>query len=42
VVDEELRHLLRMDYFPDAADVELRHLMKTDYFLDAAQLVHRN
>jgi hypothetical protein len=42
VVDEELRHLLRMDYYQDAADVELPHLMRMDYFLDEAQLVLRN
>jgi hypothetical protein len=42
VVDEELRHLLRMDYYQDAADVELRHLMRMDYCLDAVQLVHRS
>ena len=28
----ELRHQLRMDYFPDAVDVELRHLKRMDYF----------
>ncbi len=42
VVDEERRHLLRMDYYQDAADVELPHLMRMDYFLDEAQLVLRN
>ncbi len=36
-VDEELRHLLKMDYFLDVVGVELRHLLnplKMDYFLD--------
>jgi hypothetical protein len=31
VVDVELRHLLKMDYYQDAVDVELRHLLKMDY-----------
>ena len=31
----ELRHQLRMDYFPDAVDVELRHLKRMDCFLAA-------
>jgi hypothetical protein len=30
VVDVELRHLLKMDYYQDAADVELRHPLKMD------------
>jgi hypothetical protein len=40
VVDAELRHLLRMDYFLDEEDVELPLLRRKDYFLDEAQLVH--
>ena len=28
----ELRHQLRMDYFPDVVGVELRHLKRMDYF----------
>ena len=35
-VGEELRHLLKMDYYQDAVDVELPPLMKMDYFLDVA------
>jgi hypothetical protein len=35
VVDAELRHLLKMDYYQVAADVELRHLLKMDCFLGA-------
>ena len=35
VVDAELRHQLRMDYFPDAVGVELHHLLRMDYFLGA-------
>ena len=35
LVDAELRHLLRMDYFLDEVGVELRHLLRMDYFLDA-------
>ena len=42
VVDEELHHQLRMDYFPDVVDVEQQvmfHLqLKMDYFQDAEQL----
>jgi hypothetical protein len=37
-VGEELRHLLKMDYYLDEVGVELRyllnHLLKTDYCLD--------
>jgi hypothetical protein len=40
VVDAELRHQLRMDYFLDEVDAELPHLQRMDYFLDEAQLVH--
>jgi hypothetical protein len=40
VVDAELRHLLRMDYFLDEEDVELPLLQRKDYFLDEVQLVH--
>ena len=39
LVDAELRHLLRMDYFLDEVGVELRHLLRMDYFLDEAQPV---
>jgi hypothetical protein len=39
VVDAELRHLLRMDYFQDVVDVELRHLLRMDYFQDVEHLV---
>jgi hypothetical protein len=35
VVDVELHHQLRMDYFLHVVDVELRHQLKMDYFLDA-------
>jgi hypothetical protein len=35
VVDVELRHLLKMDYYQDAADVELRHPLKMDCCLGA-------
>jgi hypothetical protein len=38
LVDAELRHLLRMDYFQDVVDVELRHQLRMDYFLDVVQL----
>ena len=34
VVDVELRHQLRMDYFLDVVDEELRHQLRMDYFLD--------
>jgi hypothetical protein len=37
VVDVELRHLLRMDYFLDAVDVEQPHLQRMDYFRDAVR-----
>jgi hypothetical protein len=37
-VDAELRHQLRMDYFPGAVGVELRHQLRMDCFL-AAELV---
>ena len=40
VVDAELRHRLKMDYYQDAVDVEVRHLMKMDCFQDAVQQVH--
>ena len=33
-VDVELRHQLRMDYFPGAVGVELRHQLRMDCFLD--------
>jgi hypothetical protein len=37
VVDVELRHLLRMDYFLDAVDVELPHLQRMDCFRDVVR-----
>jgi len=44
VVDAELRHQLRMDYFLDVVDVELHLLssrpMRMDYFLDVASPVY--
>jgi hypothetical protein len=39
VVDVELHHQLRMDYFLDVADVELLPLPRMDCYLDVA-LVH--
>jgi hypothetical protein len=30
VVDAELHHLLKMDYYQGAVDVELRYLLKMD------------
>jgi hypothetical protein len=39
VVDEELRHLLKMDYCQDEVDAEERHLLKMDYCQDEEQLV---
>jgi hypothetical protein len=44
VVDVELHHLLRKDYFQvvvelDVVDVELRHLLRKDYCQDAVQQV---
>jgi hypothetical protein len=35
VVDVELHHLLRRDYFLDVVGVELRHQLRMDYFLGA-------
>jgi hypothetical protein len=40
VVDAELRHQLKMDYYQDAVDAEVHHLMKMDCCQDAAQQVH--
>jgi hypothetical protein len=44
VVDVELRHQLRMDYFPDVVDVELRVMfhqqLRMDYFQDVEQLAY--
>jgi hypothetical protein len=40
VVDEELRHLLRMDYFLDAVDEELHYLQRKDCYQDVVQLAH--
>ena len=39
VVDAELRHQLRKDYFLDVVDVELRHQLRMDCYQDVAQLV---
>jgi hypothetical protein len=39
VVDAELRHLLKMDYYQDEVDAEERHLLKMDYCQDEEQLV---
>ncbi len=36
VVDVELHHQLRMDYFQDVVGVELRHQLRMDYFQDVA------
>jgi hypothetical protein len=41
VVDAELRHQLRTDYFLDEVDVELPRLPRMDCFLDEVQLVHQ-
>jgi len=38
VVGEELRHLLRKDYFQDAVGVEPHCLLRKDYFQDEAPL----
>jgi hypothetical protein len=38
VVDVELRHLLRMDYYQDVVDVELPHLPRMDCYQDAVHL----
>ena len=38
LVDAELRHLLRMDYFLDEVGVELRHLLRMDCCQDVVQL----
>ena len=44
VVDVELRHQLRKDYFPDVVDVELRVMfhqqLRMDYFQDVEQLAY--
>ena len=40
VVDAELRHRLRMDYFLDEEDVELLLLQRMDCYQDVVQLVH--
>jgi hypothetical protein len=39
VVDAELRHLLKMDYYQDVVGVELRHLLRMDCYQDAVQRV---
>ena len=38
VVDAELRHLLRMDYYQDVVDVELPTLPRMDCYLDVVHL----
>jgi hypothetical protein len=38
LVDAELRHLLRKDYFLDEVGVELRHLLRMDCYQDVVQL----
>jgi hypothetical protein len=42
VVDEELRHLLKMDYYQDVVDGEQNyHQLKTDYYPDEElQVLH--
>jgi hypothetical protein len=40
VVDAELLHQLRMDYFPDVVDAELRYQLRMDYFQDEVLQVH--
>jgi hypothetical protein len=39
VVDVELHHLLKMDYYLDEVDVELHHLLKMDCYLDEVQVL---
>ena len=39
VVDVELHHLLKMDYYRDEVDAELRYLLKMDCYLDEAQVL---
>jgi hypothetical protein len=41
VVDVELLHQLKMDYYLDAVDEEVRHLLKMDCYRDVVQLVHQ-
>ena len=41
VVDAELRHQLRKDYFLDVVGVELPHLMRMDCCQDVVQQVHQ-
>jgi len=41
VVDAELRHQLKMDYYLDVADVVQCHRQKMDYYLDVVQLVRQ-
>jgi hypothetical protein len=38
VVDAELRHPLRMDYYQDVVDAELRHPLRMDYYQDVEPL----
>jgi hypothetical protein len=38
LVDVELRHQLKMDYFQDVVGAELRYLQRKDYFQDVVQL----
>jgi hypothetical protein len=40
VVDAELRHQLKMDYFPDVVGEELHYRLRTDYFLDVVSQVY--
>jgi hypothetical protein len=39
VVDVELHHLLKMDYYLDEVDAEPHHLLKMDYYLDEVQVL---
>jgi hypothetical protein len=39
VVDAELLHLLKMDYYLGEVDAELRYLLKMDCYLDEAQVL---
>ncbi len=40
VVDVELRHLLRMDYYPDVVGEVLLPQSRMDYYLDVVQALH--
>jgi hypothetical protein len=39
VVDVELHHLLKMDYYLDGVDAEPHHLLKMDCYLDEKQVL---